>query len=97
MWKVQLSRWKQIPGIFLFILLSVIPAAQDTVYGRFLKSMLKAATSYISLEYWDVVDGSLMAFVRLQKWLSMKNGPSEEAGTSNPALLNCAHINETET
>ncbi len=85
MWRVQLSRWKQIPGIFLFIILSAIPAAQNTVHGRFLKSMLKATSSYISLECWDVVDGSLMAVVKLQEWL--RNGSLGEAGTSNPARL----------
>lgn len=69
MWRVTLSRWKQIPGIFLFIVLAAIPAAQETPHGRFLKSMLKTTTAYISLEYWEVVDCTLMSYVELQRWL----------------------------
>jgi hypothetical protein len=69
MWKVKLSRWKTIPGIFLFIILAAIPAAQETPHGRFLKSMLKTTTAYISLENWDVVDSTLFSFVEVQRWL----------------------------
>lgn len=69
MWRVTLSRWKQIPGVFLFIILAAIPAAQETPHGRFLKSMLKTTTAYISLEHWEVVDCTLMSYVELQRWL----------------------------
>jgi len=92
MWHVKLSRWKQIPGIFLFVILSAIPACQDTPHGRFLKSMFKATSSYISLEYWDVVDGSLMSFVNLQSWLS--NGSVEVVGSTKPAPMEFFHIYE---
>jgi hypothetical protein len=85
MWMVKLSRWKQIPGVFLFTMLSAIPACQGTPHGRFLKSMFKATSSYISLFYWDVIDVSLMAFVNLQRWL--KNGNVEVVGSANPTPL----------
>ena len=69
MWRVTLSQWKKIPGIFIWVLLSANQAAQDTAHGRFLKSMLKSASFYIALQNWQIVDGSLGAFVRLQRWL----------------------------
>ncbi|KAG4440173.1 hypothetical protein IFR05_004318 [Cadophora sp. M221] len=90
MWQVKLSRWKQIPGIFLFIILAAIPAAQDTAHGRFLKSMLKTTSSYISLDYWDIVDGSLMAFVKLQRWL--RNGGVETVRVGKQPPLEFLHI-----
>lgn len=76
MWHISLTRWKQIPGIFLWILLSGIQTAEVTPYGRFLKSMLKAVCTYLAVDYWDVVDGSGMGFVRLQRWL--RYGRNEE-------------------
>lgn len=69
MWQVTLTRWKSIPGIFIWIILSAHQAAQDTAYGRFLKSMLKTTSFYIALEDWNVVDGALMTFIGLQRWL----------------------------
>lgn len=47
-----------------------------TPYGRFIKSMLKAVCTYLAVDYWDVVDGAGMGFVRLQRWL--RSGEIEE-------------------
>ena len=69
MWQIKLSRWKQIPGIFLFIILSAVSAAEDTPYGRFLKCMFKTTSAYVGIDYWVLVDAALMAFVKLQRWL----------------------------
>ena len=69
MWRITLSRWKQMPGVFLFILASAIEAGQTMPQGRFLKSMFKAASSYIALDNWEVIDGALMSLVKLQRWL----------------------------
>jgi hypothetical protein len=76
MWRISLTRWKRIPGIFLWILLSGIQAAEATPYARFLKSMLKAVCTYLAVDYWDVADGACMGFVRLQRWL--RNGGLED-------------------
>ncbi len=43
--------------------------------------MLKAVMTYMAVDYWDVVDGAGMGFVRLQRWLrseSYGNGEEEE-------------------
>ena len=69
MWRVTLTEWKTIPGIFVWVILAGNPAAQATPHGRFLKSMLKAATSYMALDFFDVVDCSLMNYAKLQRWL----------------------------
>jgi hypothetical protein len=77
-WRVSLSRWKQIPGIFLWVLLSAIQAAEMTPYGRFLKSMVKGVMTYLAVDHWDVVDAAGMGFVKLQRWLR-----SEDSGISS--------------
>jgi hypothetical protein len=69
MWRITLSQWKKIPGIFIWILLSINQAAQDTPHGRLVKSLLKSASFYVALENWEAIDGSLGSFVRLQRWL----------------------------
>lgn len=68
-WRISLTRWEEIPGIFLWILLSAIQGAEETPSGRFLKSMLTVVCTYMAVDYWDVVDGAAVGFVRLQRWL----------------------------
>lgn len=88
MWRVTLTKWKKVPGIFVWIILSGLQAAQSTPHGRFLKSMFKAAVSYMSLDYFEVVDASLMNFVKMQTWLrtvrcdEVGNGETPQAADS---------------
>ena len=80
-WRITLTQWKKIPGIFIWILLSVNQAAQETQHGRLIKSLLKSASFYVALENWEVIDGSLAAFVKLQRWLKEKSALEESAET----------------
>jgi len=91
-WKVSLSRWKQIPGVFLWILLSALQAAEKTPYGRFLKSMVKGVMTFLAVESWEVVDAAAMGFVRLQRWLRRDGeGDAEEEKEGAVGVL---HIEE---
>jgi hypothetical protein len=69
MWRVPLSRWKQTPSIFFWIVLVVTPFARDKPEGRFLKGMVAAGTIAIGLVDWDVVMGTLRGFLAVQRWL----------------------------
>jgi hypothetical protein len=69
MWRIPLSRWKQTPGIFFWLVLGVTPFARDKQEGRFLKGMLAATTIAIGLVDWDVVMGMLRGFLAVQRWL----------------------------
>jgi hypothetical protein len=90
MWRIKLIRWKEIPGIFLFLLLSANQAAQTTPHGRFVKSMFKAASSYIALDNWDVVDGALANFLKLQTWLG--DGRLKIESPEDPGTMAFLHI-----
>ncbi len=94
MWQIKLSRWKQIPGIFLFIILSALPAAQDTPHGRFLKSIFKTTSAYIGIgmDQWELVDAALMIFVKLQRWLRKGDGGVVALSNSNLKPLDSFHI-----
>lgn len=48
--RMILTRWKQTPGIFLWVLLSVIQGAEPTPQGRFLKTMLKGVCTYMAVD-----------------------------------------------
>ncbi|KAE9378250.1 hypothetical protein N431DRAFT_366674 [Stipitochalara longipes BDJ] len=74
MWQVKLSRWKQTPGIFFFVLASVLSAAEDAPHGRFTKAMFRTTTSFIGLDYFELIDAALMALVKLQRWLRTGGG-----------------------
>jgi hypothetical protein len=69
MWKVPLARWKAIPGIFLWIILSAIQSTENRVHGTLLKTFFKNTSSYMALENWDLVDAALRNFSKLQSWL----------------------------
>jgi hypothetical protein len=90
MWQIKLSRWKQIPGIFLFIILSALSTAEHTPHGSFLKSMFKTTSAYIGMDNFELVDAALMAFVKLQRWL--RTGDGAVAGSSKPVPLDFIHI-----
>lgn len=69
LWEVPLSRWKQIPGIFFWILLVAIPYAKDKFQGRFLKGLMPATTVAIGIVDSNVLLGIVRAFLGVQKWL----------------------------
>ena len=90
MWQVKLSRWKQIPGIFLSIMLAAAPAAQHTPHGRFLKNMMKATALSMTLDSWEVVDKSMYTYVNLQRWLRRRGEVA--LGSSPPKALEFLHF-----
>jgi hypothetical protein len=93
MWQVKLSRWKSIPGIFLFVISAGLSAAERTPHGRFTKAMFKSTTSYIGLDHFELVDAALMALVRLQRWL--RTGGEGVSSLSKPVPLDFIHIYES--
>jgi hypothetical protein len=92
MWQVRLSRWKQMPGIFLFVILSALSAAEAAPHGRFMKSMFKTTSAYIGLESFELVDAALTAFVKMQRWL--KSGERGIERLEKPVPLTFIHIYE---
>jgi hypothetical protein len=73
MWRVPLSRWKQIPGVFLFVLLVVNPFTRSRPEGRFIKGMFAPSIIAIGFVDWEVVAAILKAFLGVQRWLRGDN------------------------
>ena len=69
MWRVPLSKWKEISGIFFWVLLVANPFTRDRPEGRFVKGMIAASTMTIGLVDWETVVATLKGFLAVQRWL----------------------------
>jgi hypothetical protein len=82
---VDLSRWKEIPGIFLWILLVACPSAGNDLQGRFLKKKMAVTGMTIGMEDFGLAIGCLRAFWKVQRWISRKG--EGETGVIDPLIL----------
>lgn len=69
MWLVSMSRWKKIPGIFLWIMLVACASSKDKAHRAFLKMNIWMASMYIGLSSHEVATGCLETFLKVQKWI----------------------------
>ena len=69
-WRVSLTEWKGLVGIFTWITLAIVASARGTPHDRFVKSMLSICTVQTSLENWDIASAALRASLRLNAWLA---------------------------
>ncbi|KAG9233343.1 hypothetical protein BJ875DRAFT_464418 [Amylocarpus encephaloides] len=86
MWQVPLPRWKQIPGVFFFILLVVNPFTCIRPEGRFIKGMFAASVMGIGLVDWNVAAAILKTFLGVQKWLGTREAGDNEGSNSEDQL-----------
>ena len=69
MWRVPLTTWKGVLGVFNWAILPIAPAASGTAHARSVKSMLATSTLQIGLDNWGLATGGMEAGLRLQRWL----------------------------
>ncbi|KAK0670581.1 hypothetical protein QBC41DRAFT_221525 [Cercophora samala] len=74
-WKVPLSIWRSLLGVFNWILLPLVSSSssqeQDSNnHGHFVKGMLNVSLLQIGMENWELCSGIMDASVGLQRWLS---------------------------
>ncbi len=91
-WRVPLSRWRSVVGVFIFLLAAVVPTAQAqaaddgliraTVHTRFAKSILQIGWMQMSLENWPVCRDMMDRTLRLQKCLRGSRETNEETNRS---------------
>jgi hypothetical protein len=74
LWRVSLSKWKSVLGIYLWIIITITPTSRDTAHGRFVKSMLTIAALNLGLENWNASNSALRGAMRLQAWLAGGKG-----------------------
>jgi hypothetical protein len=72
-WLISLSRWKQVPGVFLWVMLVACTSLKQHSQRIFLNMNIWMVALYIELSSHEVIVSSLDAFVRIQRWIK-ENG-----------------------
>jgi hypothetical protein len=86
-WRVPLARWKKTPGMYFWVVLVSTPFLRNRPEGKWQKSMISCVTNAMGLVNWDVVMGTLKAFLAIQRWLE---GSDEDKGLALP--LSDGHV-----
>jgi hypothetical protein len=69
MWLISMSRWKQTPGIFLWVMLVACISLEHKAQRAFLNMNIWVVTLYIDLSSHEVVVGCLNTFLKVQRWI----------------------------
>jgi hypothetical protein len=90
MWKVSLSRWKQMPGILLWIILVVAAAGgeDEKQAKKFAERIIHSVAMFIGVQSQEVAVHLMRAFLGVQRWVGGRDDRAFE-GTGKgkgPAL-----------
>lgn len=79
-WRVPLTVWKSMLGIFLWIEVAIVAPAKDTPHGRFVKSMLTIAALNLGIENWTASSSALRGAIVLQEKLGSRDREANRMG-----------------
>jgi hypothetical protein len=65
-WRVPLTRWKSMIGIFLWMMVALMPPTRDAPHGRIIKSMFNIAALTMGIEDWTASSSALKGAIMLQ-------------------------------
>jgi hypothetical protein len=68
-WRVPLSSWKAVNGVFMWVMLSIVSSCHETPHERFVKSMLVLAIQTLAMDNWHVALDAMRAGMSLELWL----------------------------
>jgi hypothetical protein len=68
--RVPLRKWKEMPGIWLFILLVANAGARFTREGRLSRALTRICSFSISLRDWQAMVNLMESFLAVQKWIA---------------------------
>ncbi|KAM0808990.1 putative Transcription factor domain-containing protein [Seiridium cardinale] len=72
-WRVSLTVWRSMMGIFVWIEVCIMAPAMDTPHGRFVKSMFTIAALNMGIENWTAASNALKGAVMLQAKLGRRS------------------------
>jgi hypothetical protein len=76
---VSLTRWKAIPGIFLWIMLVLCPGTKNDLRGRFIRRKMAVTGLSIGFEDFRMGIPYLRGFWLVQRWIVRQREEAEEA------------------
>ncbi|KAK0719499.1 hypothetical protein B0H67DRAFT_599232 [Lasiosphaeris hirsuta] len=56
-WRVPLSTWRQLLGVFNWLMLPLAPSGKATEHDRFVKAMLNVSLLQIGMDNWEIARG----------------------------------------
>lgn len=69
LWRVNLSSWKQMPGIYLWILFVACPGSRNDVQGRLLRRNASLTAIYLGFQALGLSVSCLRRLWRIQRWI----------------------------
>jgi hypothetical protein len=93
----NLTNWKSIPGLLLFVLLVASPGSGKDAFGRLLRTHETLAAMYIGLKDFPFAVDCMRSFLGVQKWIAtsgrnmvhaelVRKEQNDEVGLLNVAL-----------
>lgn len=70
MWRVPLTVWKGVLGVFNWIIVGIAPVARESRrHARVVKSLLANSLLQTGCDNWELARGGMEAGVKLGRWL----------------------------
>jgi hypothetical protein len=67
---VSLRRWHSLLGVFLWIVMALLPIGGRTQFATMLKSFLHLGSGQMGIDHWEVSIGMLGRAVGVMRWLA---------------------------
>ncbi|KAH7121341.1 hypothetical protein EDB81DRAFT_228406 [Dactylonectria macrodidyma] len=69
-WQVSLPTWKATIGIFVWVMLAIVPSCHKSGPARFVKTLMVSGFMTIGVDSWHIAMDVAMTGFALQKWLA---------------------------
>ncbi|KAM5353637.1 hypothetical protein ACJ41O_000287 [Fusarium nematophilum] len=69
-WGAGLPTWKAVVGVFIWIMLALVPSCHKTPAGRFMKTLMVSTLMSIAVDNWHIAMDITRTAFRLQRWLA---------------------------
>ena len=68
-WGAGLDRWSALGGIFVWMMIALVPSSLDTVHSRMTRTLTVTGFMYLGTENWHVAADIASAGLQMQRWL----------------------------
>lgn len=69
-WQVTLPAWKATIGLFVWVILGILPSGHHTGPSRFIKTLMVIGWMAVGVDNWHIIIDVTQTAFRLQRWLA---------------------------
>lgn len=77
-WRTGQPNWESVLGIFIWVMVGIMPSCHATKQARFIKSLMMAGFMSMCVENWHFAIDAVNAALRLQRWLAHDTRPKAD-------------------